>query len=63
LKCDELFSTRPIPFVAKKGENYKLQKELEKMINELNITIPIVHVKGSVYLVGTQKQIIQFNGD
>jgi len=28
------------------------------MINELDITIPIIHVKGEVYLIGSQKQII-----
>lgn len=36
---------------------------MEKYINELNITIPIVHIKGMVYLIGTNKTIASFNGD
>ena len=31
-KCDELFNLVPIPFVAKKGENYTLEKEIERLI-------------------------------
>ena len=30
------------------------------MINELDVTIPIIHVKGEVYLIGSSKQIIQY---
>ena len=62
-KCDELFGMRPIPFVPKKGENFTLEREMERLIIQQNVTIPIVHVKGNVYLIGTQKQIVQFKGD
>lgn len=51
---------KPIPFIPQKGEHYKVQKEIERMINELDVTIPIIHVKGEVYLIGSQKQIIQY---
>lgn len=57
-KCDDLFNSTPIPFVVRKGENYALEKEIHRLINQLNLTIPIIHVKGQVYLIGTQKQII-----
>jgi len=40
-----------------------MEKELEKRIKQLGITIPIVHVKGVVYLVGCQKQIVKFQSD
>ena len=60
LKCEELFRMKPIPFIPQKGEHYKVQKEIERMINELDVTIPIIHVKGEVYLIGSQKQIIQY---
>jgi hypothetical protein len=30
---------------------------------ESNISVPIVHIKGQVYLIGTQKVIIQFRND
>ena len=33
----------------------KVQKEIERMINELDVTIPIIHVKGEVYLIGSSK--------
>ena len=31
-KCDELFMQRPIPFVPQKGDNYQMEKELDKRI-------------------------------
>ena len=62
-KCDELFNLIPIPFIAKKGENYVLEREIERLISQMNITIPIIHVKGMVYLIGTSKQIIQSRSD
>jgi len=31
-KCDELFMQRPIPFVPQKGDNYLMEKELDKRI-------------------------------
>jgi hypothetical protein len=55
MKCDELFRSNPIPFIPQKGEHYKFQKEIEIMINELYVTIPIIHVKGEVYLIGSSK--------
>ena len=55
MKCDELFRSNPIPFIPQKGEHYKVQKEIERMINELDVTIPIIHVKGEVYLIGSSK--------
>lgn len=63
LKCDELFNLVPIPFNAKKGENYALEKEIERLITQMGITIPIMHVKGQVYLIGTSKCIIQNRAD
>jgi len=59
IKCDDLFNLYPIPFTAKKGENYVLEKEIERLIAQMNITIPIIHVRGQVYLIGTTKIIIQ----
>jgi len=40
-----------------------LHKDLEKLIIEHNITIPILHIKGSVYLIGDKKHIIQQNSN
>jgi len=52
MRCDELFRMKPILFVPKKGEFYKVQKEIERLINELNITIPIIHIREHLYLIG-----------
>jgi hypothetical protein len=48
-----LFGNRPIHFIPKKGENFMLEKEIERIITEQNVTIPVMHVKGNVYLIGT----------
>jgi hypothetical protein len=47
----------PMPFQQRKGVvtkmwNVKLDHELQRMINEIIITIPIVWIKGSLFLVG-----------
>ena len=63
MKCDELFETAPIPFVAKKGDNYQCEKMMERLIEMHHITIPIIHVKGQIYLVGCSKSIIQYTND
>ena len=52
MRCDELFRMKPTLFVPKKGEFYKVQKEIERLINELNITIPIIHIREHLYLIG-----------
>jgi hypothetical protein len=33
-RCDLLFGSRPIPFVPKKGDNYLLEQEIERIINQ-----------------------------
>ena len=32
IHCDELFNLYPIPFSAKKGDNYTLEKDIERLI-------------------------------
>lgn len=53
VQCDELFLTAPIEFRPKK--NNDIDQLLAKLIRDLQITIPIVHIKDSVYLVGSQR--------
>lgn len=48
-------------FVVKK-EN-KVDIEIRQLVEELNITIPIVHVKGSLYLVGISKIHLEQKAD
>lgn len=52
-ECDEIFSEPIIDFNPRR-EN-ELDKAIAKMIKENNVTIPIVHIKGSLYLVGTSR--------
>ena len=51
--CEELFSKAPITFVARKGE--AADKAIKKLIDEMDVTIPIVWVKDSLFLVGINK--------
>ncbi len=55
MKCDELFRINPIHFIPQEGDYYKVQKEIKRMINELDVTIPILHVKREFYLIGSSK--------
>ena len=51
--CEELFTKAPITFVPRKGE--AADKAIKKLIDEMDVTIPIVWVKDSLYLVGINK--------
>jgi len=51
--CEELFTTAPIPFIPRKGE--ATDKAIKKFIDEADVTIPIVWVKDSLFLVGVNK--------
>jgi len=47
--------------VPRKGE--KIDAEVKKMIDDMNITIPIVWIKGSMYLVGINKIDLNKKGE
>ena len=38
---------------VKKGDNYKLEQEIARLVEEMNVTIPIINVKNNVFLIGT----------
>ena len=56
-----LFEAPPIPFVAKKGD--KVDIEIQKLINELKITVPIIWIKEKLYLVGDKRLNLDKNGE
>jgi hypothetical protein len=58
---DELFKNDPIKFVAR--SNQKVDQELKKMIEAMNITIPIIWISKSLYLVGDKKINLEKNGE
>lgn len=53
LQCDELFMTAPIVF--KPNKNSEIDMALAKLVRDLKITMPVVHVKESCYLIGSQR--------
>lgn len=52
-QCDELFEQKPIEFEPRKG--VELDQEIAKLIKEMNIRIPILHIKGKLYLIGHRR--------
>jgi len=61
VQCDELFMTTPIVF--KPNKNSEMDMFLAKFIKDLKITMPIVHIKESCYLVGSQKMNLVLKRD
>jgi hypothetical protein len=53
-ECDDLFRTTPIPFRPRKGEI--LDESIAQIVYNQHITIPIVNVKDSQYLIGPEKK-------
>ena len=58
-QCDDLFGDTPIKFVPRKGN--QIDEKIKFYINELLITIPIVHIKGDLYLVGSERLNFKHN--
>ena len=59
--AEQLFTEEPIQFIPRKNE--KLELELKKMIDNLKITIPIIWIKGTLYLIGDKKVNLQKKGE
>ena len=51
----------PMQFIPRKG--VKVDVELKRMIDEMGITIPIVWIKGTLYLVGINKIHMEMKAD
>lgn len=58
-QCDDLFCDTPIKFIARKGN--KIDEKVKFYIHELGITIPIAHIKGDLYLIGSDRLNIKQN--
>lgn len=52
-QCKELFEEAPIIFEAKKAN--LLEQRMHQIVEVQKITIPIIWIKGDLYLVGSQK--------
>ena len=60
-QCEALFMKSPMQFIPRKG--VKVDLELKRMIDEMGITIPIVWIKGTLYLVGINKIHMEMKAD
>jgi len=64
--ADEVFKTTPITFKYdfEDYENCKLNTAVKKMITEMKITIPIIHMKGGCrYFIGIKHVNLELHGD
>jgi len=52
-QCEHLFLKAPMAFIPRKG--VKVDLEIKRMVDEMGITIPIIWIKGTLYLVGINK--------
>lgn len=60
-QCEILFQEAPIKFVARKGE--KVDLEVKRMVEEMNITIPIIWIKQNLFLVGNKSINLEKKGE
>lgn len=51
--CDEVFAEVSIPFNRRKGE--EIDKAVADLLAKLGVTIPVLHIKDNLYLVGSQR--------
>ena len=49
-QCNLLFAEVPIPFKARRDN--ALDAKIDKIIEENDIKIPIIHIKDNMYLIG-----------
>lgn len=60
-QCDELFAEVPIRFKPRR-EN-QMDMLIDEYIRELEINIPIIWIKGQLYLIGSQRITCQLKND
>jgi hypothetical protein len=61
LQCDDLFADTPIKFRPRKGD--PLDAAIMEQIELLGITIPVQHVRGKLYLIGSSKTTCELKGE
>lgn len=63
-QCNELFSDTPIPFVrSKEKKNELIDNLIQSCISMYNITIPIMHIKQKLYIIGSQRINLDVKND
>lgn len=61
LQCDDLFGDTPIKFKPRKDD--ALDAAIMEQIDLLGITIPVQHIKGKLYLIGSSKTTCELKGE
>lgn len=61
LQCDDLFADTPVPFRPRKGD--PLDSAIMQQIDLLGITIPVQHIRGKLYLIGSSKTTCELKGE
>lgn len=51
--CEQLYSTAPIAFVPRKGN--ALEAEIRAILLDNRISLPVIHIKDTLYLVGDSR--------
>jgi hypothetical protein len=59
--CDLYFSTIPVKFKARRGN--KLEEMMVKLIKKENFTLPVIHVKNFLYLIGINRLTCELKHD
>jgi len=60
-QCDQLFRTAPIRFKPRRG--HPLDERIAQIIAEKEITIPVVHIKDNLYLIGSNRCTCELKQD
>lgn len=58
--CDKLFSSPPIEF---KARNLPLEQAMYEVYTAQHITIPIIHIREKLYLIGSGRMTCDFRSD
>ena len=52
-QCDQIFLETVIPFVRRKGND--MDMAIADLLGKLEVTIPVLHIKDNLYLIGSQR--------
>lgn len=60
-QCDEIFKDVVIPFTRRKGND--MDKMVNDLLGKLGVTMPVLHIKDNLYLIGSLRLNLELNGD
>lgn len=61
MQCDDLFTDTPIKFIPRKDD--PVDAAIMEQIDLLELTIPIKHIRGKLYLIGSSKTNCELKGE